>query len=133
LSFYGDGASDIIKFIEKESKENRNISFYGAFKNPDDLGRIYMQNNLNFVAYNNQLENELVAMPNKFYESGYFNIPLVCSRNTYVAERVINMGMGWVIEPTMCGIETFFSELTIKKIVDCHQKIKEIDKSNFAY
>ena len=57
------------------------------FKNPDDMEKIYSENNLNFVVYDNTLDNEKVAMPNKFYESGFFNIPIVCAENTYVGKK----------------------------------------------
>src|SRR5690606_28797671 len=73
LNFFGDGGIEINNLIASYAKKYENINFYGAFKNPDDLESIYKIVNINFVCYDNKLENELVALPNKFYESGYFN------------------------------------------------------------
>ncbi len=83
-------------------------SFNGAFKNPDDLERIYSENNINFVVYDNSQENERIAMPNKYYESGFFNIPIVCAENTYVGKRVLEEDMGWTIGNKSEEISQFF-------------------------
>ena len=66
LNFYGDGESEIVEKMKEYSGKYSHITFNGAFKNPDDLERIYSQNNINFVVYDNRLENEQVAMPTKF-------------------------------------------------------------------
>ncbi|MEO6850811.1 MAG: hypothetical protein ABI166_09270, partial [Mucilaginibacter sp.] len=83
------------------------------------------------VAYDNKLDNERVAMPNKFYESGFFNVPIVCAQNTFVGQKVIEMKMGWVIEPEEMAIEKFINELNIADIIACHERIKGMDKSLF--
>ena len=70
-------------------------------------------------------------MPNKFYESGYFNIPIVCATNTYVGERVLSQGMGWTINKDYNAISSFLNTITIEDIVNHHEKIKKLDKSNF--
>lgn len=131
LNFYGDGSSDIVKLMKDHAERYTNISFNGAFKNPDDLQEIYANNNLNFVVYNNTMENERIAMPNKFYESGYFNVPIVCAENTYVGTRVTDQGMGWVIGIEIEDIKEFLYSLTIDKIKACHERIKTLDKSLF--
>ena len=131
LNFYGDGPKFIISKIEQLVNIHENINYSGTFKNPDDLEYIYSQNNLNFVAYDNSSGNEKVAMPNKYYESGYFNIPIICSEHTYVGKQVEEMEMGWSITPTIDGINKFLSDISIKEILQCHNKIKNIDKSNF--
>ena len=131
LNFYGDGAKLVTAKLKAASETHNNVNYWGPFKNPEDLEEIYRENNLNFVAYDNKKENEKVAMPNKFYESGYFNIPIVCSANTYVGQRVLELNMGWVIEPTMQGIDIFLRNLTIEEIVEKHYAIKKIDKDLF--
>jgi len=133
LRFYGDGPNRIIEEIKNSTISNANIYYYGAFKNPDDLGSVYSENNVNFAAYDNTLENEQVAMPNKFYESGFFNIPIVCSENTFVGEKVKELNMGWVINPTKEGIETFFNNLTLDNVLNCHNNIKKLNKSKFEF
>ncbi len=133
LNFYGaTHGGEIMQGIGKATDENDNIFYHGAFKNPDDLEKIYGENNLNFVVYDNTLENEKVAMPNKYYESGFFNIPIICAKGTYVGERVIDNGMGWTIDTDRKSISDFLNEITLSELVDCHKKIKTLDKKYFV-
>lgn len=131
LNFYGDGAKSVVNLIEKNTKLNKNIFYHGSFKNPDDLEHIYSNNNLNFVVYNNELFNERVAMPNKYYESGYFNIPIVCAENTYVGERVLENKMGWTIGIQLDQIKDFVEKLKIEELIEHHNNIKKLDKTLF--
>jgi len=131
LNFYGDGFSVIVDEIKKQAKENTNIFYHGAFKNPDDLERIYSENNLNFVVYKNTLENERVAMPNKFYESGFFNIPIVAATKTYVGQRVLDLNMGWTIDIDYKSIAGFLNNLEVEDLIKHHEVIKKLDKDFF--
>ncbi len=131
LNFYGDGFSTMVKEMKQQAAIINNINFHGPFKNPDHLERIYQENNVNFVVYDNTLENEKVAMPNKFYESGYFNIPILAANKTYVGQRVIENKMGWTIGISEEEISAFFSSLKIEEIIQCHEHIKKLDKTLF--
>ncbi|SNY99637.1 hypothetical protein [Flagellimonas pacifica] len=131
LNFYGATHGELIKKIDKATMSNTNIFYHGPFKNPDHLERIYSDNNLNFVVYDNLLENEKVAMPNKFYESGFFNIPIVCATNTYVGQRVLQNKMGWTIDTDYKSISNFLNHISIEELIEYHQEIKTIDKSHF--
>ena len=88
--------------------------------------------NLNFVCYDNKLENELVAMPNKYYESGFFNIPIVCSTKTFLSEKVLENNLGWAINPDYDGLKLFIDGLTIKDIIEKHNEIQKLDKKLFV-
>lgn len=132
LSFYGDGPNEIKDFINEKKYHFKNIKYNGSFKNPDDLINIYRVCNLNFVCYDNKLENELVAMPNKYYESGFFNIPIVCSSNTFLSEKVLENNMGWAINPDYEGLKTFIESITIEDIIEKHNEIQKLDKKLFV-
>ena len=71
-------------------------------------------------------------MPNKYYESGFFNIPIVCAKGTYVGQRVVDNGMGWTIDTDKKSISNFLDEMTMSELVDCHEKIKTLDKKYFV-
>lgn len=131
LNFYGDGNSGIVDRMKNSASIYNNINYNGPFKNPDDLGRIYANNNLNFVVYDNSLENEQVAMPNKYYESGFFNIPIVCATNTYVGQRVVENGMGWITGTNEEEIAGFLNSIKINDLEHYHDKIKKLDKAQF--
>ncbi|MDE3743513.1 hypothetical protein [Maribacter polysaccharolyticus] len=132
LNFYGDGYAETLHLIKIASNENSNIFYHGAFKNPNDLQRIYSENNLNFVVYQNTLENEQVAMPNKYYESGFFNIPIVCASKTYVGRRTVQNGMGWMVDIDQNSLSKFLTELKIEDLLLKHNKIKKLPKDMFA-
>jgi succinoglycan biosynthesis protein ExoL len=127
----GDGDSSILSFLREASSLHDNIRFLGAFKNPDDLEYIYSLVNLNFVAYDNKLQNEKVAMPNKFYESIFFNIPIVCSKDTYLSERVENLDVGWSIQPNLDNISSFLNCLSVDDVYQKHQNIVKLNKNLF--
>jgi hypothetical protein len=132
LHFYGDGGIEVNKLLENASQKYNNIFFYGKFKNPDDLENIYINCNINFVCYDNNLENELVALPNKYYESGFFNIPIVCSTKTSLSKKVLGNRMGWAINPDFDGLKSFFDNITLDEIIDKHNNIKKLDKNLFV-
>lgn len=132
LNFYGaTHGGGLLQIIQTATKDFSNVFYHGPFKNPDDLMSIYGENNLNFVVYDNSKENERVAMPNKFYESGFFNIPLVCATKTYVGERVLDQEMGWIIDTDFNSISDFINKISVTEIRECHERIKELDKSQF--
>lgn len=131
LNFYGDSNAMIVEEIKKAAETYENISYEGKFKNPDDLERIYSENNLNFLVYDNKLENEQVAMPNKYYESGFFNIPIVAATNTFVGEMVNKMEMGWTIDATEESFQNFLTKINMRDIEKRHQHIKTLDKTLF--
>ena len=132
LNFYGDGPIEIKDYIIEKQCQFKNIKFHGSFKNPDDLTHIYKVCNLNFVCYDNKLANELVAMPNKYYESGFFNIPIVCSTKTFLSEKVLQNNMGWAINPNYEDLKLFFDSLSMEEIIEKHEKIQKLDKKLFV-
>ncbi|SNQ44090.1 glycosyltransferase family protein [Cellulophaga lytica] len=132
LDFYGDCHNkQIIDMMKGAQKSANNIFFHGPFKNPDDLEEIYDNSNVNFVAYDNTLDNEKVAMPNKYYESGFFNIPIICSEHTYLSDRVLENNMGWSIGISEKDMSVFFNSLTLDEIEQKYKNIKGLDKTLF--
>ena len=74
------------------------VQYHGPFKNPQDLGGIYQQLDLNYVVYDTQSYNVRFALPNKLYESMYYRIPLVVARDTYLAEIVEELDIGFSVD-----------------------------------
>lgn len=132
LNFYGDSHNkQQVDSMKLAAEKYNNITYNGPFKNPDDLGGIYAENNLNFVVYDNSQENERVAMPNKYYESGFFNVPIVCAKNTYVGQRAKDNKMGWIIDTDKDSISQFLNNITLNELNECHAAIKKLDKTLF--
>ena len=92
LKVFGDGPCKSL--IKKHLSEN--ITFFGSFKNPDDLPKIYNGIDINYVVYDATYLNEQIAIPNKLYESAFFQVPLVCSPHTYLSELTKKWGIGGI-------------------------------------
>ena len=56
-----------------------------------------MSIDINFVAYDTDSYNVRVALPNKLYESIFFQVPIIVSKNTYLSECVSNFDIGYAI------------------------------------
>lgn len=93
--FYGDVERK--EYLDDEVKSYSNVFFHGPFVNPVDLAKVYSEIDINIVCYDTGSGNVNIAEPNKLYESIYFNTPIVVSKNTYLAERVKELGVGTAI------------------------------------
>jgi succinoglycan biosynthesis protein ExoL len=101
LSIHGDGpmSADLRDIAARSS----NISFFGPFRNPDDLDSIYSDIDLSYVVYDNENINVRLAIPNKFYESLFFCKPLIVAEGTELAERVLGLNVGVAVDPQKDG------------------------------
>jgi len=77
-----------------ESYMCENIRYYGSFKNPEDLPKIYSKIDLNYVVYDNNNQNVRLLTPNKLFESAFFGVPIVCCKGTAVGRQVIKWNIG---------------------------------------
>lgn len=93
--FYGE--PEVPDYIDDELKSYKNVFLHGRFKNPQDLQAIYESIDVSIVCYDVQSDNVRIAEPNKLYESIYFKTPLVVSKNTFLAEKVEKLGVGYAI------------------------------------
>lgn len=94
--FWGEAERE--DYIDEEIKGYENVFIHGRFKNPDDLLRIYEQTDISIVCYDTNSGNVRIAEPNKIYESIFFETPIVVSSGTFLAERVQEYGIGYVID-----------------------------------
>src|SRR5690625_3353322 len=94
IKIFGDGPlkEQILQYVD-----GNKIQFFGQFKYPDDLSRIYEQIDLSFTMYDSNDLNVQLALPNKLYESIYFRRPILVSTNTYLNKKVeeFNVGFSW--------------------------------------
>lgn len=97
LECFGSGPClDVLLDADCES-----IHYHGEFKSPDDLEKIYGQVDLNYVCYDSNDENVKIALPNKYYESLFYNTPIICSEGTALQREV---------EKNEVGLSINFSE-----------------------
>lgn len=93
--FYGD--SDLTPDVIVLSDTYSNVFYKGTFKNPDDLRVIYDSFDILVACYDVTNFNIKTAEPNKFYESLFFNKPIIVSNNTYLSEVVNRDKIGFSI------------------------------------
>lgn len=105
-----------------------NYFFHGHFKNPSDLPEIYSNIDLVISTYCNK-NNHKYAEPNKFYESIYFETPIIVSEDTYLSLRVKDMGIGYIVDPMDDSkIIEFVKGLTVEDISSKQKAARLIDK-----
>ncbi len=131
VHFYG-------KFLTKAQEEQfsllkkfPNCYFHGEFRSPVDLPNIYSEIDIVLAAYDVSLINPRYAEPNKLYEAIYFNTPIIVSSNSFLADKVRSLGVGYDVnaletESVAHLVETIdFSSYEEKK-----RNIEEIEKKD---
>ena len=124
---FGGPVSDKFNTLKKYP----NCKLHGFFNNPADLPEIYGTIDVVLSTYDTKYENVRYAEPNKIYESIYFETPIIVSSNTFLAEKVKRLGIGFDID-AMSEVEivNFVSSLN-NEIVNAKSKAaKDIDKRN---
>lgn len=111
-----------------------NCYFHGKFTTPVDLPEIYSKIDFVLSTYDAEFINVRCAEPNKFYESLYFETPIIVSENTFLGEKVRRYNSGYVIDAMNDdSIESFVKGITIddyeKKVTDIkkHPKIESVN------
>ena len=97
LEVFGDGLEKDL-FTDLAAGEETSIMFNGPFKSPDALFGIYNSIDICFSAYDSESRNVRLAIPNKYFQCGYFRVPILVSKDTAVASLVNQNGVGQSID-----------------------------------
>ncbi len=97
FDFYGNGIPELMEKIDLLSQKYANISSHGRFNSSTDLDSIYSSIDMLVCCYDVTNTNVRLAEPNKLYESIFFNKPIIVSAETYLAERVLSLGVGFEV------------------------------------
>lgn len=109
------------KILEQLKKE-KNIKFTGEFKNPEDLPRLHRETDLLLCTYDTSFDNVRYLEPNKIYESILFHTPIIVSEGTYLAKKVKDLGIGFVVNAAdPKSIKLFLDSLTVESILEKQQ------------
>ena len=118
MHFFGFCQTEKKKKRFFELKKYPNCTFHGKFDSPKDLPDIYSKIDLVLSTYDITGINARYAEPNKLYESIYFRTPIIVSSNTFIAEKVNRLGIGFDVDATNeKQIFTFINNLTAENIV----------------
>jgi glycosyltransferase involved in cell wall biosynthesis len=131
FSIWGSMASHrIATELEIITEQYSNVTYYGPFRNPDDLPDIYSKLDAMVSSYDVNTLNERIAEPNKLYESLFFCRPIIVSNNTFLSEQVERYHCGFSIDATTEeSIIKFVDNIKLKEIKDCSKAEYEIPVS----
>jgi succinoglycan biosynthesis protein ExoL len=126
LHFFGDGP--LRGVIQCYAESHENIFNHGSFNSVSDMKTIYEAIDISYAVYDNRCANVRMALPNKLYEAPYFGVPIVVAENTYLSERVRELGYGFVIDPQADGfVDDWLDGLTPEKIESICSKLLGLD------
>lgn len=111
-----------------------NIDYVGEYKNPDELGKIYKGVDLAWCfEFSYGVYNSVWCLVNRLYEGGYFEIPLLASKNYESGNFVEQHGIGWTFtEPYTDVLTQFLEQLTVAQYMRVKKKYQSIDKAVFS-
>ena len=126
FNFYGD--SLLTNEVKKISEQYENVNYFGSYKNPDDLERIYKEIDVVIASYDTDGLNVRIAEPNKLYEALFFKKPIVVSVDTFLSERVSELKCGFSIDASQDkSIKQFIESLsndTLNNVICNIEQIK---------
>ncbi len=123
---------DVHELIKKP-----NCFYHGKYTTPSDLPEIYSNIDLVLSTYDTEFINVKCAEPNKFYESLYFDTPIIVSEGTFLGEKVRRYNSGYVINAMDDNsIREFIDSLTPEDLANkiaSIRSVKKIDSVNINY
>lgn len=129
--FYGILDTDEEKLLFKPLEKFENCHFHGCFKNPDDMPSIYSSFDLLLSTYDVEYENVRYAEPNKIYEAIYFETPIIVSKGTFLADKVLRLGVGYEVDPLdEDDITSLIGNLTMDSVKEKVENMQRIPKED---
>ena len=126
--FWGD--SNLTQLAIDLASKYKNVKYHGAFKNPEDLEKIYSSLDVVIACYDIKTLNERVAEPNKLYEALYFKKAIVVSNDTFLAEKVSRFNCGYAIDATKdIDISNFIDGLNTSELNNIKTQIEKVSLS----
>lgn len=108
-----------------------NIRFHGRFINPGDLPDIYAGIDLVLATYDTECENPRFAEPNKLYEAIFYETPIIVSRGTFLADRVLSLNVGFSVDALDDkAVIALISSLTADIIKEKQEACRAIPKAD---
>lgn len=131
FSLYVAGGGDKTCF----SNLNDKIDFhnFGSFNYINSIVDHYNHVDLIYAVYDSSDYNCQIAMPNKFYESILFKKPIIVASNTYLSDRVLELGIGISVDINtsdllvrLNNIDTwYFDCLKALNLIDSNKMVNE--------
>lgn len=127
--FYGMFPNEKQEKLFMPLDKYKNCYFHGAFRSPDALPEIYSKIDVLLSAYDVTAINPRYAEPNKLYEAIYFDKPIIVSSNSFLAEKVKRLGVGYDVDAlNEDAIVALIKSITADSIAEKQRNIAKIDK-----
>ena len=113
------------EMIDATFASHANMSLVGAYRNPDDLPKLYGRVHFSWaVDYLDAGTNSDWLLPNRIYEGGLFGALALTRRDTAVARKVEREHLGWAFdEPLEQSVTDFLSRLTAETYGAMKEKV----------
>lgn len=98
VHIYGKGIFE--QQAKDYAKNYKNIKYFGEYDFFKDISKIYASLDILYMSYDTT-QNDLnisLALPNKLYEAMYFGVPIITTKDTYLAQRVKEYNIGFTVE-----------------------------------
>jgi succinoglycan biosynthesis protein ExoL len=111
-----------------------NITYFGAYKSPDDLSQIYGAIDLTWaVDFSASGANSDWLIPNRLYEGGLYGVPAIARRSTATGQIVEEDGRGWCFdEPFESNLANFLLALDYSSYANMREALCKKDRSAFV-
>lgn len=127
--FYGNFSTKAQEEQFSVLKQYSNCYFHGPFKSPNDLPSIYSNIDVLLSAYDVRGINPRYAEPNKLYEAIFFDKPIIVSSNSFLAEKVARLGIGYNVDALNENkVIELVKSIDAKSIEEKKEHIRRIDK-----
>ena len=127
--YFGKGEEKVMNIVQRQCCYFENVVYAGPFNNKKDLDSIYAQLDIIACNYDIRTINERLLEPNKFYESIFYNKPIIVTEGTYLADRVKTIGCGILTDNSIHNITSLLSDLTIDEIYKKSEAANKIEMS----
>ncbi len=100
IEIHVHGKGQYRNVVEEYAAKYTNIKYFGPYNAFTDTEKIYASIDIIYLIYDiHQVSlNNRLALPNKLYECMYYNVPLLCSKDTYLEEKVKEYEVGAAID-----------------------------------
>ena len=125
-----------LEAFEAAIADEPNMIYDGGYKSPDDLAEIYSEVDLNWgielwdQSYDSKNSNWL--LPNRLYEGGCLQVPMIAMAGTETAKRISELDAGWVVqEPLADSVNQFLATLTVEDYQAKRDQLNALPMSTF--
>lgn len=131
IHVYGKGEYE--ELVKDYANKHDNITYFGPYNAFNDTQRIYASLDIIYLIYDiDQVSlNNRLALPNKLYECMYYGVPLLCSKDTYLAEKVKEYGVGTDIDYKVEGEIEAGVTFLMNNMGAMKEHFKTLDKNLF--